>query len=990
MRLSSRLCAALLGATLSVATLALAPPAGAASPDLVISQVYGGGGNSGATIRNDFVELFNRGGSAVDVAGFSVQYASASGSTYQVTPLSGTIPPGGYYLVQEAQGAGGTQDLPTPDATGTIAMSASSGKVALVTNATALTCGTACEPGPTIRDFVGYGSANEFEGSAAAPGLSNTTADARAAAGCTDTDDNGADFTAGAPAARNSASSANPCNAPTVPTLSVSDATTGEADDAVFTVTLSPASDATVTVEATTTDGTATAADDYTATTVTLTFALGDTTETVTVPVTDDDVEETDETFTLSLSEATGGAAIGDGTASATITDDDQPPPVAGEVRIRDIQGAQQRSPLLGEMVENVEGVVTAVRANGLYIQDDAPDTDDATSEGLFVFTASASTSSFAPGQRVFVDGVVSEFRPGGESGTGLSTTQITASTGGITISGTGTIAATIIGADGRTPPTEVIDDDTNGTVEDPAATTFDPATDGIDFYESLEGMLVTVNDPVVVDAASEAVSFGEYVVLADNGAGATGRTLRGGIEVDPDDFNPERIFLDDALFAAPIPPADVGDTLNDATGVVDYGFGNFKVLLLGPPTVTDGGLTPESTTAAGADELAIATFNVENLDPGDGAATFAALAAVICDNLAAPDLLSLEEVQDDNGPTNDAVVDADLTASLLIAAIAEDCAVTYDYADVDPVDDQDGGQPGGNIRVGFLYREDRGLAFVERPGATGTTANLVQEGPSGPQLAFSPGRIDPTNAAFANSRKPLAGEFTYDGETLFVIANHFNSKGGDEPLFGRNQPPDRESEVQRRQQATVVNDFVKSIMDADADANVVVLGDLNDFEFSEVLDIVAGDELVNLTAGVADADRYTFIFEGNSQVLDHILVSEALADGAALDIVHSNIEFAGGVSDHDPQVAFLTLGGPGGGDPDPKPEDPKPDKGGKDDNGKGGSGKDDKGDRGKDKDDKDGKDDRDGKVGKVGKVGKGDSGKDSRAKDGKSEAGKA
>src|SRR2546421_6289878 len=130
--------AAVLLATAAVAAgVALtATPAGAASPDVVISQVYGGGGNSGATYTNDFIELANRGTAPVDLSGWSVQYASAAGTSYQVTALTGSVAPGAHYLVQEAQGTGGTTPLPTPDATGTIAMAAGSGKVAVVTSAT--------------------------------------------------------------------------------------------------------------------------------------------------------------------------------------------------------------------------------------------------------------------------------------------------------------------------------------------------------------------------------------------------------------------------------------------------------------------------------------------------------------------------------------------------------------------------------------------------------------------------------------------------------------------------------------------------------------------------------------------------------------------------------------------------------------------------------------------------------------------------------------
>jgi DNA/RNA endonuclease G (NUC1) len=172
---------------------------------VVISQVYGGGGNSGATLTNDFIELHNAGGASVDVTGWSVQYASASGTTWQVTTLRGTIEPGGYYLVQEAKGNGGTQPLPAPDATGSIAMSGTDGKVALVGSATALSgsCPTA------VIDFVGFGSANCFEGTAATARLSNTTAASRKVDGNQDTDDNAADFTTGAPAPRNSATTPN-------------------------------------------------------------------------------------------------------------------------------------------------------------------------------------------------------------------------------------------------------------------------------------------------------------------------------------------------------------------------------------------------------------------------------------------------------------------------------------------------------------------------------------------------------------------------------------------------------------------------------------------------------------------------------------------------------------------------------------------------------------------------------------------------------------
>ena len=187
-----------------------------------------------------------------------------------------------------------------------------------------------------------------------------------------------------------------------------------------------------------------------------------------------------------------------------------------------------------------------------------------------------------------------------------------------------------------------------------------------------------------------------------------------------------------------------------------------------------------------------------------------------------------------------------------------------------------------------------------------------VVDSPSGPQLSASPGRIDPNNSAFANSRKPLAGEFRARGKKLFVIANHFSSKGGDQPLFGRFQPPVRSSEVPRHAQAQIVNDFVDDVLAVDPNANVIVLGDINDFEFSETVGILEGGVLTSLMDTLPKPERYSYVFEGNSQVLDQILVSGNLLNNFSVeyDPVHVNSEFADQASDHDPQVARLDLRG--------------------------------------------------------------------------------
>ncbi|WP_327072606.1 lamin tail domain-containing protein [Kitasatospora purpeofusca] len=769
-------------ATVVAALTAL--PAGTAqavSPDLVISQVYGGGGNSGAPYLNDFVELYNRGTTPVSVTGWTVQYASAAGSSWSKTTLSGTIAPGKYYLVQEAAGAGSGAALPTPDATGTIAMGANAGKIALVTNSTALTCATGCAAQPGVKDFVGYGTtASSAEGSPTG-NLANTTAAVRAGGGATDTDNNAADFAVTAPTPRNSTS--------------------------------------------------------------------------------------------------------GGGT---------------GGTRIRGIQGAARTSPLAGQPVTGVPGVVTAVGPSGYWFQDPQPDADPATSEALYVYTAGA--PGVAVGDSVQVGGTVSEYRPGGTGGTtNLTVTELTSPSTTVLAHNAALPAATVVGAGGRVPPAAVISSVTTGDVE--TAGGFQPSTDGLDFWESLEGMRVQLNNAAVVGPRA---SVGEIPVVPQ---GSTTRTARGGILLQAADGNPERVLLDDVL--APTPAANVGDTLSGATvGVIDYSFGNFKLLVTATPTVLPGGLAPETTAAPAAGELSTATFNVENLAPSDPQAKFDGLAAAVVTNLRSPDLVALEEIQDNSGATDNGVVAADQTLAKLTAAITAAGGPAYSYRQLNPVNDQDGGQPGGNIRQVFLYRTDRGLSFTDRPGAGSTTADSVVNNGGVPALAYSPGRIDPTNTAFNASRKPLAGEFRWNGRPVFVIANHFNSKGGDQPLFGRYQQPARPSETQRHAQATAVKTFTDQILAVDPNAAVIVLGDLNDFEFSQTADLLtAGGSLVDLPRTLPLAERYTYVYEGNSQVLDHILISPALAARAySYDIVHLNSEFAPQLSDHDPQVVRIPL----------------------------------------------------------------------------------
>ena len=306
---------------------------------IVISQVYGGGGNTSApaaVLQNDFIEIFNRGTTTVDLAGWSVQYSSASGSgNWSVTALCATGPclltPGKYFLVQEAQGTGGTQNLPTPDATGTIAMATASGKVALVTSTVALT--GACPSGASILDEVGYGGTPSttdfcFEGSGPTAAPSNVNAAFRRSDGCTDTNDNSGDFLVATANPRNTASAINDCNAPPVLTINDVSAAEGIAGTTTFTFTVSLSKGALaggVTFDIATQDDSATAGSDYVAKSLTSqTIPAGSQTFTFDVLVNGDSTVESAETFFVNVTNVTG-ATVSDGQGLGTIQNDDTP-----------------------------------------------------------------------------------------------------------------------------------------------------------------------------------------------------------------------------------------------------------------------------------------------------------------------------------------------------------------------------------------------------------------------------------------------------------------------------------------------------------------------------------------------------------------------------------------------------------------------------------------------------------------------------------------
>ncbi len=789
--------------TLGAGVAITSPASAAASTGVVVNEVYGGGGNSGATLKNDFVELTNRSGAAVSLAGFSVQYLPASpgpATAWQVTNLAGSISPGGVYLIGEAAGAGGTTDLPITQATGFINFAGTAGTVALVTASTALTCKTTadCTADPSIVDLVGYGTALVREGAADAPPADNTTSIQRGSG--PDTDQNGADFTAAAPT-------------PGLPN--------------------------------------------------------------------------------------TGDSGTGTGTGTP------------GPLRIHDIQGTSWISPESGKDVTNVPGIVTGRRASGssrgYWVQDPTPDGNPATSEGLFVFTSSPTVSV---GDSVLVSGKVSDFYPlaGGDtvaSTSNLSTTEIGGSSTIVLSRGNPLPAAILLTP--ATVPEQYAPDLDGANIE---STTITPARSALDYYESIEGMRVEVDDARVVGPSN---SFGEQYVTTKPQQNVS---YRGGTLLPAENATPSG-RLEVLANNGSNPQVNVGDVFTGATiGEIDWSrFGGYLISADTVGAVAHNNLPAVVATQQSRKQLSIATYNVENLAPTDPQAKFTALAGGVVTNLATPDIVALEEVQDNSGASDDGTVAADQTLTKLVEAIVAAGGPRYAWREIDPVNDQDGGQPGGNIRVAFLYNPAR-VIFVDNgssPMNRSIAGTQVVQKKGQPALTLSPGRIDPLNPVWTSSRKPLVGQFTFNGKNVYVIANHFDAKLGDQNADGRFQFPVQSSAIQRAGQAQVEHDFVNRILAIDKKADVVVVGDLNDYQFSPALkSLTTGTAdgtgpriLTDLITTLPTSQQYTYVFNGISQVLDHILVSRGPGD-INYQVVHINAEYANQTSDHDPQVIHL------------------------------------------------------------------------------------
>jgi len=875
----------------ALATLCLALPAFPASTTVVVSQVYGAGGNSGATYKNDYVELFNLSPGSQSLAGWSLQYTSATGSglfSAFVVPLSGSIPAGGYFLVQLAGGTNGIA-LPTADLSSTVInMAGGAGKILLADTTTGIACNgssTACTPAQVAHfiDLVGWGTANYFEGSVG-PATSTTLAIFRSSGGCTDTDNNGSDFTAAAAAPRNSASPTHSCT--TGPTISIDDVTLAEGNSGTtsftFTVTLSSGS---ATFDIATADNTATQPGDYASNSGNDVAITAGTPVTFTVLVNGDSTYEPTESFFVNLSDVQPGTVVvGKSQGVGTITNDDPMPPV----EIYEIQGSGAASPDANLVVTTNNNVVTGVGPEGFFIQtpqardDGNPDT----SNGIYVYTVGATgIPTLAAGDLVDVTGKVVEYYNFTEFSGSLVVTKLP---------GTGSLP-TPVELDASLPPTDPTD--SWWTIG----------------WERLEGMLVHVASGITTapnqsfGGATPDPTAEVFAVASPNRAFREEGIQYPGLAGSPVwDGNPEVFEIDaDKLGAVADPDIIPAGSTYEATGAMAYEFSGWELwptsFVFTPPTL------PRAVRARNHGEFTIGTYNMLRFGTaGDGpfSTRLPKVAYYIRVVLGAPDVVGVEEC----------MTLADLTA-LANQIHSDDPTLTYAPYLIE-------GNDIGGIDVGYLVRSTVQVDNYYRLGEAETLS--------------------------------VDGSLLWDHPPLFLEARYM-ANGTPFPFTVVVNHTKMISTVyrdlmKRLEQANSLALKVQAYQTAPSTSTrpLVVVGDLNAYEFTDGYVDVVGQ-----IAGVADstknqyslpnvtnppltkqafnapaADRYSYTFSGSAQVLDHALTSSSAnqwvrgfqfgrGNSDTMDSFLTDPSNYLHASDHDGAVLYLMSDSNGNGIPD-------------------------------------------------------------------------
>ncbi|QRW27066.1 endonuclease/exonuclease/phosphatase family protein [Rhizoctonia solani] len=618
-------------------------------------------------------------------------------------------------------------------------------------------------------------------------------------------------------------------------------------------------------------------------------------------------------------------------------------------VSIASINGNGYGSPYAGQTVA-VQGLVTAKGPSGFWLAD-VGNTTSVGSSGIYVF----STSTTVRGQVTVGDIVslgsarVALYRAAADTDN-IFLTELTSPTNITVLSSNNTVTPIVIGKDRPGPPTEQYTSLDGGNVfgfpnnQSQLSTsniTLQPAVYGLDYWQSLVGTLVTVRSPVALGFPN---TYGDFWTHGD--WKVTGKNKRGGLTITSDatgatDANPEAIAVGSPLDGTRNPPAAanstglrLGSTLTDITGILTYAFDTYRVLPLTAPRVISAPeynpVPTEFSSNSTADSencstLTLGDYNVENLDPKD--AHLPVIASHIVQYLKTPDVMWLQEIQDENGATNDGTTSAKGTLDALVAAIHNasiangGAGVNYSWAQVDPIDGTNGGEPGGNIRPAFIYKPEVLEIINFRQGTANDSAVVTGTG-SNTTINFNPVLVSPENSAFVSSRKPLVAHFRVraTNATLWSINVHQASKGGSSPIEGDWRTPANGAIEARVAQAKVTSAFIKTILDADPAANIMIAGDFNEFLSTPVafdpyysvgmrdLDVVVNRDPV---------ERYTYIFDMNTQQLDHALVSPAIWNSTKIkvewDHVHVNTwreTTALRASDHDPSVGKVRLCG--------------------------------------------------------------------------------
>jgi len=547
-------------------------------------------------------------------------------------------------------------------------------------------------------------------------------------------------------------------------------------------------------------------------------------------------------------------------------------------VTIPGIQGCSHQSPYLGQKVNDVEGIVTTKSYNGFYMQSEIPDGLACTSDAIFVFTEGF--PGVIPGDKVLVSGRIEEFRPGEIEDRNLTITEIIDPEVTTLSSGNQLPSAVVFGKNARELPAQTIDNDRFAK--------FDPDEDGVDFYESLESMLVRVPEGVIVGPRN---AYNEVVIIPPDYLDVNLISELGSLVQRETDANPERIMVN--LNSENKEKVNIGSRLlNEIIGVMDYSYGNYKIKAFG--LVKFSQYTPDqSQYDKNADFITLATYNVENLSRQDENSKFRRIASDIVDELESPEMVLIHEIMDDSGVDDDGTVTATQTINRLINAIEQEGGPRYSYAGVDPVNNADGGIPGGNIRSMILFREDSGIKLVS------DNSNSV--------FKVNPMTTATSDWPFSATRKPLLALFDRDGTQFLVASLHLTSRGLDSPLFGSVQPIERLEENKRISQAEFVNKFLEDFHRKYSKIPIIIAGDFNDDPWSETLAALRGDIFYDAGVLIDEDERYSYILDGNAIQLDHILVSD-LGFVRKFEILHLNSTYDHTlqVSDHDPVLVEL------------------------------------------------------------------------------------